>query len=176
METQQAKAGKFVLNYGLLLGVALVVVGVIMYVTNNHLAPHWSFTVITLALLIAFMVYGIRAFKTENGGFLSLGEAIKVAVGIGLIAAIIGGIWSIVLSTVIEPDYMSQMMEMQREQIVEQYPDMGEAQVDNALEMGAAFQSPWIIFASGLVLYMLGGLIIGLIAGLIMKENRPYEI
>ncbi|UZH54529.1 DUF4199 domain-containing protein [Salinimicrobium tongyeongense] len=176
METQQATARKFVLNYGLLLGVALVVLGVIMYVTNNHIAPHWSFSIVTLALLIAFMVYGIKAFKTENAGFLSLGEAIKVAVGIGLIAAIIGGVWSILLSTVIEPDYMLQMSEMQREQMVEQFPNMTDAQIDDALEMSATFQSPWIIFASGLVLYMLGGLIIGLIAGLIMKENRPYEV
>lgn len=176
METQKAKAGKFVLNYGLLLGIILIVIGVIMYVTNNHLQPHWSYMVLTFAAFIAVVIYGIKAFKAENGGFLSLGEAIKVAVGIGLIAAIIGGLWTILLATVIEPDYMVQMEDIQREQMVEQFPNMTDAQIDNAMEMGAAFRSPWIAFASGLVMYMFFGLIFGLIAGLIMREKRPYDV
>ena len=176
METQKAKARKFVLNYGLLLGILLVVVGVIMYVTNNHLSPHWSFMLITLAIMIAVMTYGIKAFKAENGGFLSLGEAIKVAVGMGLIAAIISGLWTVLLATVIEPDYMTQMADIQREQMVEQFPEMSDAQIDNALEMGAPFRSPWINFASALVINMFLGLIIGLIVGLIMRQKRPYDL
>ena len=176
MEVQKAKAGKFVLNYGLLLGGILIVIGVIMYVTNYHLEPHWSFMLITFAAFIAVVIYGLKAFKAENGGFLSLGEAIKVAVGIGLIAAIIGGLWTILLATVIEPDYMVQMADIQREQMLEQFPEMTDAQIDNAMEMGAPFRSPWIAFASGLVMYMFFGLIIGLIAGLIMREKRPYDV
>ena len=176
METQKAKAGKFVLNYGLLLGIILVVLGVIMYVTNNHLQPHWSFMIITFAIIAAVAVYGIKAFKAENGGFLSLGEAIKVAVGIGLIAAIIGGLWTILLSTVIEPDYMAQMSDLQREQMIERFPEMTDAQIDNAIEMGAPFQTPWVVFAMGLVMYMFLGLIIGLIAGLVMRQKRPYDV
>lgn len=176
METQKAKAGKFVLNYGLLLGIILVVVGVIMYVTNNHLDPHWSFILLTFALFIAVVIYGIKNFKAENGGFLSLGEAIKLAVGIGLIAAIIGGLWTILLATVIEPDYMVQMEDIQREQTVERFPEMTDAQIDSAMEMSAPFRSPWIAFASGLVMYMFMGLIIGLIVGLIMRQKRPYDL
>lgn len=176
MEIQKAKARKFVLNYGLLLGIILIVIGVIMYVTNYHLQPHWSFTVLTFAAFIAVVTYGIKAFKTENGGFLSLGEAIKVAVGIGLIAAILSGVWTILLATVIEPDYMVQMADMQREQMMDRFPEMTNAQIDSAMEMGASFRSPWIAFASGLVMYMFFGLIIGLVVGLIMRQKRPYDV
>ncbi|NJW52779.1 DUF4199 domain-containing protein [Salinimicrobium oceani] len=176
MEAQQAKARKFVLNYGLLLGILLVTLGVIMYVTNNHLDPHWSFMLISFAIFIAVVVYGIKAFKKENAGFLSLGEAIKVAVGIGLVAAILGGIWNVLLATVIEPDYMEQMSEFQREQMIERYPEMADAQIEQALEMTATFSSPWVSFAMVLVMYMLFGLVLGLIAGLIMKQKRPYDV
>lgn len=176
MEAQQAKARKYVLNYGLLLGILMVILGVIMYVMDSHLNPHWAFMVLSFAIFVAVVIYGIKAFKKENGGFLSLGEALKVSVGIGLIAAIISGIWSILLSTVIEPDYANQMAEMQREQMIERFPEMSDQQINQALEMSASFSSPWITFASTLVMYMLFALIVGLIAGAIMKQKRPYDV
>ena len=176
MEAQKAKERKTVLNYGLLLGILMVILVVIMYVMDLHLDPHWSFILITLAIFIAVIVYGIKAFKNDNGGFLSFGEALKVSVGIGLIAAIISGIWSLVLTTVIEPDYADQMAEVQREKMIESYPEMSEEQINQALEFSAGFSSPWITFASTLVMYMLLALVIGLIAGAVMKQNRPYEV
>lgn len=176
MEAQQAKARKFVLNYGLLLGILMVALGVIMYVMNYHLNPHWAFMIISFAIFIAVVVYGIKAFKQENGGFLSLGEAIKVAVGIGLIAAIISGVWTVLLATVIEPDYMLHMADMQREQMLERFPEMSDEQIDQAMEFSSGFNSPWITFASTLVMYMLFGLVTGLIAGAVMKQKRPYDV
>ncbi len=176
MEAQKAKARKIVLNYGLLLGILMVLLGGIMYVMDVHLDPHWSFILITLALFIGVIVYGLKAFKSDNGGFMSFGEALKVAVGVGLIAAIISGIWSVLLSTVIEPDYADQMAQVQREKMIETYPEMSEEQINQALEFSAGFSSPWITFASTMVMYMLIALIIGLIAGAVMKQNRPYEV
>lgn len=176
MEAQQAKARKFVLNYGLILGILLVLLGVIMYVLNYHLKPHWSFMVITFVLFISVVVYGIKAYKKENQGFLSIGEAIKVAVGIALIAAIISGLWVVILSTVLEPDYMEQAIELQKQEAFANNPNLTEEQWDKGLEMSAAFRGPWITFAFTLVVDMLLGLIIGLIAGAIMKNKRPYEV
>ncbi|WP_050915840.1 hypothetical protein [Gillisia marina] len=71
MENQQATAKKFVLNYGLLLGIVSVIFGVIMYVTNVYLDPSIIYTVIGFLILIAIITMAIKAFKTENGGFLS---------------------------------------------------------------------------------------------------------
>ncbi|WP_029036510.1 DUF4199 domain-containing protein [Salinimicrobium xinjiangense] len=176
MEAQQAKARKFVLNYGLILGILLVLLGVIMYVLNYHLKPHWSFMVITFAVFIAVVVYGIKGYKKENGGFLSIGEAIKVAVGIALIAAIISGLWVVVLSTILEPDYMEQAIELQKQEAFANNPALTEEQWEKGLEMSAAFRGPWITFAFTLVVDMLFGLIVGLIAGAIMKQRRPYEV
>ena len=176
METQQAKSSKFVLNYGLLLGILLVVLGVIMYVMNYHLKPHWSFMVITFAIFISIITYGIKAYKKENGGFLSIGEAIKVAVGIALIGAILSGLWAVVLSTVLEPDYMDQVIELQREEAFASNPNLTDEQWEKGLEMSAAFRGPWVTFAFTLVVDMLLGLIIGLIVGAIMKQKRPYDV
>lgn len=176
MEAQQATAKKFVLNYGLTLGILMVLLGVIMYVFNYHLEPHWVFSVISFLIFIAVVAYGIHAFKKENGGFLSLGEAIKVAVGIALIAGILSGVWTVLLATVIEPDYMTQLTEMQRENAREQFPQLTEQQLDSSMEMGAWANNPWVAFLLGLAGSLLFGLVVGLIAGLAMRQKRPYEV
>ena len=176
MEAHKAKASKFVLNYGLILGLILVVLGVIMYVLDYHLQPHWSFMVLTLIVFIAVVTYGIKAYKKENGGFLSIGDAIKVAVGIALVAAILSGIWVLLLSTVLEPDFMEQAIELERQKAFANNPSLTEEQWEKGLEMSEAFRGPWVTFAFTLVVDMLFGLLIGLIAGAVMKQNRPYEV
>lgn len=176
METQSAQTKKFILNYGLIFGLISVILGVVMYVTNSYLAPHWIYSVIGFIIFAVLVSLGIKAFKAENGGFLSLGEALKVGIGIALIGGIITAIWSLVLMEVLEPDYMEQMAQIQREQMIENFPDMTEQQMDQASEMSASFQSPWVTIPISLVINLFLGLIISLIAGLIMRQKRPYEV
>jgi len=117
----------------------------------------------------------IKAFKTANAGFLSLGEALKVGIGAAVIGGIIAAIWSFVLMNYIEPDYMNQMMEVQREKMIEMQPEMTEAQLDATAEMTSKFSSPIMVVAFSLIGNLFFGLIISLIAGLIMKNKNPME-
>ena len=131
--------------------------------------------VIGMLVFIAVLVYGIKAFKKQNGGFLSIGQALKVGIGIALIAALLGALWMLLLTNVLEPDYMEQVSEVQREQMMERFPDMSEAQMEQAMEMNAKFSSPWITIASSIVVNLFIGFLVALIAGAIMKQKRPYE-
>ena len=176
MENQKVTAKKFVLNYGLILGIISVIFGVVMYVTNVYLDPSIIYTIIGFLILVTIISLAIKAFKTENGGFLSLSEALKVGIGVAVIGGIIAAIWSFVLMNYIEPDYMNQMMEVQREQMIEMQPDMTEAQLDSAAEMASKFSSPLISVATSLIGSLFFGLVISLIAGLIMKNKNPYDV
>ena len=175
MENQTAQPKKVIINYGLILGIISVFLSVIAYVTNTHLQPHWSVMVIGMLVFIAVLVYGIKAFKKQNSGFLSIGQALKVGIGIALIAALLGALWMLLLTNVLEPDYMEQVSEVQREQMMERFPDMSEAQMEQAMEMNAKFSSPWITIASSIVVNLFIGFLVALIAGAIMKQKRPYE-
>ena len=81
----------------------------------------------------------------------------------------------LLLTNVLEPDYMEQVSEVQREQMMERFPDMSEAQMEQAMEMNAKFSSPWITIASSIVVNLFIGFLVALIAGAIMKQKRPYE-
>jgi hypothetical protein len=75
----------------------------------------------------------------------------------------------------IEPEYMSQVMEMSQEKMMVSNPDLTDAQMDKMMEMSSKFSTPWMIMAFSLIGNLFFGLLISLIAGLIMKNKNPYE-
>ena len=173
MDTQKASVKKIALNYGLLLGLASIALSVVFYVMNVHLERPWWTSVIGILVMTVIIVYGLKAFKKDNEGFLSLGDAIKVGLAISVIAGIISAIYNYVFMTYIEPDLVTQMLEMTREQMIEQNPNMTEEQLEMGLSMTEKFMSPGIMAAFSIIFTLFLGFIISLISGLIMKQNRP---
>ena len=176
METAKTEAKKFILNYGVLLGILSILMGVIAYATNAHLQPSMLYNIIGFLILVVVIILGLKAFKSENAGYLSLGESLKVGVGIALIGGIFSALWMLILMNFLEPDYMTQMADIQRDTITEQSPNLTDEQVDAAMEMAAKFSSPWISMAIIIVVNMFFVLIISLIAGLVMKKENPYTV
>ena len=173
METAKASVKKIALNYGVILALLSVVLSVILWVTDNHLDRPWWSMVLSFGIMIAVIVYGLKAFKKENGGFLSLGEALKAGLAISLIAGIIGTIFQYLFVTVIEPEFTAQMLELTRENMIDQNPNMSDSDIETAMGFTEKFMSPGVMAAFGIIGSLFFGFIISLIAGLIMKQNRP---
>ncbi len=172
MEDANISTKKHIINYGLILGILSVIMGVVTYITDGYAKQNWIQTVIGLAILIGVIVYGIKAYKVANSGFLKLGEAIKIGLGIALIGGIIAVVWTILLMTLIEPDITNQINEAQHEQMIERFPDMSQEQLNQSLEMAKKFTSPYIISAFMLIWNLFIGFIISLIVGLIMQKKQ----
>ncbi|MAP54970.1 MULTISPECIES: DUF4199 domain-containing protein [Altibacter] len=173
METQTPSVKKIALNYGLLLALGTIVVSVIVYVLGMHMDQPWWQSALNFIIMAAAIVYGLKTFKKESGGFLSLGEAIKTGLAISLVAGVIGSIFTYIFVTVIEPDFVTQLLDVTRENMIEQNPQMTEEQLEMAMGMTEKFMTPWFMTAMGLIASLFFGFIISLIAGLIMKQNRP---
>lgn len=172
MENEKIPAKKFIINFGVLLGIVSVVLGVIMYVTNAYTDPHWIYSVVSGILLVGIITYGIMSFKKANQGFLSLIDALKVGIGIAVIGGIIGAVWTLLLTNVIQPDFMEQVMEVQKEKLGEKYPDFSQEQLDQSIAMMEKFSNPMITVAFSLIGNLFFGFIISLIGGLIMKNEQ----
>ena len=112
MENQKASIKKIALNYGGIWGVLTIALSVIAYVTDNYLERPMWLTITGSAIMLGIIVYGLKAFKLENEGFLSVSESLKTGLAISLIAAIIGTIYNYVFMTFIEPDFVSQSIEI----------------------------------------------------------------
>lgn len=171
MEEQQPKTGKFALNYGLILGLIFVVFGVMLYTQKMHYEMGTPIIVVSILFMAAAIFLAVNAFKKANGGFLTISEALKVAVGVALIGTIISLVYNFVLTNFIEPDYLDKVMEIAKPKAMEQNPNLTDEQWEQAAEMQKNFA--WIQYPVGLILNSIVGLVLGLIVGLILKKSKP---
>lgn len=171
MENEKAPTKKIIINYGILLGIVSVVLGAVLYVTNSYTDPHWIFSVIGFLILIVVIALGLKAYKNTNRGYLTLVDALKIGIGIALIGGVIGSIWTLTLTTVIEPDYTQQVLEAQREKLLEN-PNMTEEIAEQSIAMMEKFSSPYISIAFSIIGSLFFGFIISLISGLIMQKKE----
>ena len=173
MENQNT-AKKIMLTYGLYIGILSIIVNLVNYSFGNLFEPHWGVMVVGMLIFIGFVVYGIKVFKDLNNGFLKLGQAIKLGLGIALVAAIVGIVYQFLLMYVIEPDYLTKMAEFQEQAMYEKFPDMPEEQLEQAIQMSKKFSGPGILVVMSLAFNLFFGLIVSLIAGAIMKKEEQY--
>jgi hypothetical protein len=170
MEESQPKIGKFSLNYGLILGLISVAFAVMLFTIDAHTTQDPINTVINIALMVGITFWGIHSYRKANGGFLKLGEAVKLGAGIALVAGIIGVIYLLLLSNVLDPDFAVKATEARLAE-VEASGQLSPEQLEQQKEMSVKFF--WIGYPVILIFNIIIGLVIGLIGGLIFKKAKP---
>jgi len=170
MEAQKPTVGKFAMNYGIILGVIMIFIGVITYVTGMALEgkqwPQWLYYIIFPIVIF----YALSQFKKQNANLLSLGEAIKLGVVIAAISAIIYVVYGLIFNYIIDPEFMGQVKEVVRDKMLEA-PNATQEMVDQQMKVVEMFMNPLIGSALWIGLSMFFGLIYSLIGGLVMKKE-----
>ncbi len=171
MEPKKLTLGKFAMNYGIILGLIMILISVITYVTGLALEgaqwPNWIYYVAFPIIIL----YAISQFKKQNLNVLSLSQALKIGVLIGVFSAIVITIYSMIFNYLIDPEFMSQMMEVARDKMLEN-PKMTEEIVDQSMKFVEMFSNPAISGAFMIAMSAIFGLIYSLIGGLIMKREE----
>ena len=168
----QASSKSLILNYGLYYGLIIVFTNLLLYAAAMHLTTTGGLINIgILAIcLIAFPIIGNSKFKKSNGGFLSWGQAVKIGVGIVLIGTLINVIYGRVFSTLIEPDFYTQVAEVQTQAYLES--GLTEEQTEAQVAMQAKFQGTVIGDSLGLLFFAFLGFVSSAIAGAVMKRTE----
>ena len=171
METEKLTPGKFALNYGLVLGLVMIAIAVVMYVTGMALElkqwPQYLYYIIFPVTII----YAISQYKKSNGNLLRLGDAIKIGVLIGVVSAIVYVIYGLIFNYIIDPEFMDLMKEAMRDKMLEN-PNMTEEIVDQSMAMMEKFMDPLVGSAFWIAISAFFGLIYSLIGGLVMKKEE----
>jgi hypothetical protein len=177
MENQKNQTQQLILNYGLILGFLSIVISIANYAMGKHLEPHWSSTLVSILMMFGVLGYAIYLFKQSNEGFLTIGQGIKMGVGIALVGGIISVIYTLIFITYIEPDFANQMLIFQEQKILEQYPDISDEQLENATNMTKKFTSPAMMSTFAIAGSLIFGLIVSLIISLFLKKSpeNPYS-
>jgi uncharacterized membrane protein (DUF106 family) len=171
MENQEITPKQIMLNYGLMLGFASILINVVLYAAGKTYDPHWSVGIVSILITVAVIILGIKKIKDLNGGFLSLSEALKTGLGIALISGLIAVAYMLIFTNFIEPEYYARMMEVQQQKTLEAFPNFSDEQLEASMEMAKKMSGPMITSAITIIGSLFFGFIISLIGGLIMKKS-----
>ncbi|WP_299668944.1 DUF4199 domain-containing protein [uncultured Polaribacter sp.] len=166
----QTNSKSIILNYGLYLGLASVIIALIKYATGNLYVQEYYSGIVGILLLIAFIVLGIKKYKSDNGGFISFGQSVKIGIGLTMIATLIIIAYYFLLSTFIEPDFAANSIEAQKVMLADSF-GMTEGQIEEATK-NAGDNFSLNLFGGILIMNLFLGGITSLIAGAIMKKSE----
>ena len=181
METKNVNFLSIALRNGILLGVACVVLSVLLYVTNLLYTGSFLIGAITwllnLAICVVFIVMAVQQYKTANDGFLTVGEAIKVGVVTALVGGVIAAIYSVIYTTVIDPNYYEKVVEVTMEKMSAFTSNFSEEQMEELREKTLESKPSvvWTFFSS-ILGSAIGGVIISAIVGTVKKKERPMPL
>ncbi len=175
VKVSPAKSGT---PYGLLFGVIMILEFVIMYVIGMKSLVNTSVgTIVNIAnylvLPLLFIYLGCTNYKKNiNNGFISFSESLKTGVSITIIAGLTYAFFSVIFNFIF-PDFINEMLDITKEQMIKQNPNITSKELEMGLGMVKKFMNPFIVFPVTLVMYALIGLIYSLIIGGIVKNEKP---
>lgn len=169
----QISSKNIMINYGVYLAVASILINLIFYATGTLISLGWLIGVIGFGLVIAIIIFGIKKYKEVNNGLISWGQAVKIGVGISVVSGVIGVLYSLIFNNYIDPTMQEQIMDIQRQAWAD--ANMTSEQIEAAEEMAKTFSSPTITSAIQIVASAFFGFVISAIAGAIMKKTEGDE-
>lgn len=170
MEDKNPTTGKFSFKYGLILGLIGIVFGVLLYTQDMHTSQSSGIMIIGIVIAAVVTFLGISNFKKDNGGFLTLGQALKIGAGVALIAGILSVIYNVVLVEFIDLGAKEAIMDARLGPALES----GEiTQEQFNIQKEQSIQYWWMGYPVIIILNIIIGLVLGLITGLILKKAKP---
>ena len=156
-------------NYGLYYALLSITILVLIYAFN--IEKNWVVSSTSLIISVIIFLFGIKALKNSNGGFLKLGEAIKVGLAIAAIGGIIAAVYTYIHYTYIHPEFIENIRELSMEKAYELNPNLTTEQLEKGREMNEMFTSPFALSTFSLIGNLVFGIIVSLIVGLILKKE-----
>ena len=111
MQTQTNSIKSTMITYGVILGGISIVFQLMLFFLNMHYQQPPAVGIVSLLIMTGLLLFAFIQFKKINEGFLSLSEAIKIGLGISLISALIGIVYSLILTNVLDPDTMQKTLD-----------------------------------------------------------------
>ena len=103
---------------------------------------------------------------------MSFSECLKTGVSITVIAGLTYAVFSVIFNFIF-PDFINEMLDITKEQMLTQNPNMTAKELEMGLGMVKKFMNPLIVLPVTLVMYSLIGLIYSLIIGAVVKNDKP---
>jgi len=173
MEDQNLELKNHILQYGSILGGISVVFGLMLYSLEMHYQNDTNVTIVSLVITIGVIAFAQFNYRTDNEGFMSLSQGIKIGLGMAAISGIINVLYFLVLSNIIDPEMMNKAIEVGMNEFLDQNPEASEELIEQVKDMQENFTGALTSSSVMIIFSLLTGLVISLVTGLFLKRNRP---
>ena len=162
----------FILHYGNILGLVSVVFALMIFFLDLHYAQENSINLVNYGISVSVIIIALLDYRKTSAGILSLGDSIKIGIGIFLISAIYISIYTVILINFLDTETLTKSLEVTEMKILEQNPEISEEQLDQILSFQEKFSTPFVIITVLIIFSLISGFFSSLILGLIFKKSR----
>jgi MFS family permease len=159
-------------KFALIFTLILVAINLMLYITDMQTKLATLTTLITFVAIFGAIFKGIQTQRDQLlGGYISYGDGVKLGMLITLFAAILLAIYSVIFVTFIDVDFMDNMLNETKRQMIEQ--NKSEEEIEMAMKFSGYLKSPWVFAIGGFLGYVVYGLIASLIVSIFTKKEDP---
>jgi uncharacterized membrane protein (DUF485 family) len=183
MEQRSTSLLKSSFIYGLYMALVSILLSVIIWAGSlMESLGMWGSAVIGLAsLLISFILLIVftKAYRNkELGGVITFGKAFQFGLLVVVFSTIIVTIYNYIFYTIIDPEYMTNLMAIMQEKTMAYMENAGvpESQMNRAMERFEEIPSTFKTLKQGVMYGIIGGAVLALISSAIVKKKeKPTE-
>lgn len=158
-------------RYGLIIGIVTVIYSLALMATGLDQNPWLGF--LTFAILIAGIVLAHKAYKQNNGGFMSYGQGLGIATVEGAVIGVLSGVFRYVYVNFIDSEYTQRTLDAARAKL-ENDGNLSDEQIDQAVQLTAKMMPTGpISIVWGVIATAFFGFLLALIISAITKNTRP---
>ena len=161
------------LKWGGIMGALLIIVSLMFYLTGMVDMETGKSgilsNILNYVISIGAIVMAMREFKQSQVNNLTVGEGVVIGILTGIVGGLIVAIYTYIFMTMIAPE----MLDSIRDAAMAGAGDMDSEQEETAGKIMDTMLSPGVMASMVVVMKFFLGLFVGLIAGMIMKEENP---
>ena len=162
----------FILHYGTILGFISIVFALMIFFLDLHYAQENTISLVNYGISIVVLIIALLDYRKTSNEILSLGDTIKIGMGIFLISALYVSIYTFILINFLDPETLVKSLEVTEMKVLEQNPEISEDQLNQILSFQEKFSTPFVIVTVLIIFSLISGLFSSLILGLIFKKTK----
>ena len=162
----------FILHYGTILGFISIVFALMIFFLDLHYAQENTISLVNYGISIVVLIIALLDYRKTSNEILSLGDTIKIGMGIFLISALYVSIYTFILINFLDPETLVKSLEVTEMKVLEQNPEISEDQLNQILSFQEKFSTPFVIVTVLIIFSLISGFFSSLILGQIIKKPR----
>lgn len=162
---------KYGINYGIIFGAYSALVLLLSYYLN-YSTENWIFGLINFIVTVGIAGYAVYEFRQNNALKLSVGQAVKIGLIVGVVGGLIYAVYMYIHYTMIDTAFIENMQEQTMKAIAEQTKGKSQEEIDMAKKGASIASSPFALSTVTLFSVMIKTVLVGVVTGLVFKSDR----